>query len=157
MVDKHTTIYYIVDITRKVIMKKIIALILVTVAFASAMTLAESRSEVNHCHTRFEKAIDSLKNCKIDRSSYSKEEAFFLKCNNGEYFTTTNLKVQAVRIKTAVGGYIFVHLTSTQTGIEACDQVTLDEFGVREKYEILHYYKVDNEQIYKYAKSRLIR
>lgn len=137
-------------------MKKIITLILITVAFGFAMTLAESRSEVNHCHTRFENIIDGLKNCKIDRSFFTKEEAFFLKCKNGVYFTTIDLKVQTAIIKTDVDS-INVHLTSARTGRESCDQVVHDEFGVREKYENLHYYKEDNERIYKYAKSKLLR
>ena len=137
-------------------MKKIITLILIVVAFGFAMTLAESRSEVNHCHTRFENVIDGLKNCKIDRSFYTKEEALFLKCNNGVYFTSINLKTQTAIIKTAVDS-ITVHLTSAKTGREFCEQDLYDEFGVREKYENLHYYKDDNERIYKYAKSKLLR
>jgi hypothetical protein len=137
-------------------MQKIITIILITVTFGFAMTLAESRSEVNHCHTRFEKAIDNLNNCKIDRKIYDKGDALFLKCKNGVYFVNKSLSVETVVVKTAIDS-IIVSLQSLQVGSESCIQETFDEFGIREKYENLHYYRVDNEQIYKYAKSNLLR
>lgn len=150
-------IYYIRTTTKKEqTMKKIITLILIAVTFSFAMTLSESRSEVNHCHTRFENAIDGLKNCKIDRKTYDKEDALFLKCKNGVYLVSTDLKVETVVVKTAIDS-IIVHLGSKQTGREFCTQVMYDEFGVREKFEYLHYYKEDNEQIYNYAKNKLLK
>lgn len=129
--------------------------ILIAITFNFAMTLAESKSEVNHCHTRFEKAIDNLKNCKIDRKIYDKEDALFLKCKNGVYLVSTDLKVETVVVKTNIDS-IIVQLVSTQTGREFCMQELYDEFGIREKYEYLHYYKEDNERIYKYVKSKLL-
>ena len=119
------------------------------------MTSAQSKSEVNHCYTRFEKVIDRLKGCKIDRINFDKSEVLRLACKNGVYLTKTDLTVQTVVVTTAVDS-IFIWFKSTKPGNE-CIQETYDEFGIQEKFETLHYSKEDNKQIYKYVKTKLLR
>lgn len=127
-------------------MKKIIVLIIALVTINYAMTLAESKSEVNHCHTRFEKTIDKLKNCKIDRKS----KDIVINCENGFYVTNRSLNIQGVRI--LKGDNILVTFYNS----EFCLQETFDEFNVTMNKEKLYFYNSDAMRIYKYAKTKLL-
>ena len=133
-------------------MKKIITLILIAVTFNFAMTLAESRSEVNHCHTRFEKVIDVLKNCKAPTNTTGTIGSNIFNCSNGEFYVGHGLEYAAVKINNIEVAIKYENGYGTP---RYCMQITRDEFGVITSKETLHYYNEDAARVYDYFKSNV--
>ena len=133
-------------------MKKIITLILVAVAFSFAMTLAESRSEVNHCHTRFEKVIDGLKNCKAPTNTNSTVGPNIFKCSNGEFIVGHGLEYADVKTNSIEVAISYENGYGTP---RYCMQITRDEYGVITSKEKLHYYNEDATRVYNYFKANV--
>lgn len=135
-------------------MKKIITLILIAASFNFAMTLAESRSKVNHCYTRFEKVINELKNCKAptDNDNRGSLWSSIFECSNGEFIIGGTLKTASVKTDNVEVAIKYENGYGTP---RYCMQTTKDEYGVVIAEEKLYYYNDDASQAYNYFKANV--
>lgn len=126
-------------------MKKTITFILFAIAFASAMTLSESKNESKHCRTYFKNLILDLGKCKLGIKE-TKLSSF--KCTHGMFSVSPDLSYISL-----ISGDNVLTVTKYQNSSTPCEYRKIDKYGIIEETKYLYAFPEDYELIYAYFKN----